>query len=164
MWTAWSGFGRTHLVRKQASVQESLGPVPAERNWPATTFPLSDSVAFFHRWPGSCCAKLARILFGSGCFGFWLNRSGLEASRCAVQESSGSILAKASELICIISGMFTGNKSTQSKLPQRLCVFPQSHGDTSTRLPSSATENNKNKCMISATKPKGNQMPADGNI
>ena len=116
-------------------------------------------------WPGSYCAKPARILFGSGCLGFWLNRSGLEASQCAVQESSSQILAKASELICIISGMFTANKPTQSKLPQHRCVFPQSHGDISTRLPSSATENNtKNKGMISVTKPKGNQMPTDGNI
>ena len=146
-------------------MQESFGLVLAERNQPATTFPLSDSVAFFHRRPGSYCAKPARILFGSGCLGFWLNRSGLEASRCAVQESSSQILAKASELICILSGMFTGNKSTQSKLPQRLCVFPQSHGDISTRLPSSATENNtQNKCMISITKPKRSQTPTDGNI
>ena len=29
-WMAWSGFGRTRLVRKQASVQESSGPVLAE--------------------------------------------------------------------------------------------------------------------------------------
>ena len=33
-------------------------------------FPLSDSVAFFHRWPESCCAKPARIWFGSG----WLRQ------------------------------------------------------------------------------------------
>ena len=27
IWMVWSGFGQTHLVWKQASVQESLGPV-----------------------------------------------------------------------------------------------------------------------------------------
>ena len=32
-----------------------------ECNRPATSSPLSDSVAFFHRWPRSYCAKPARI-------------------------------------------------------------------------------------------------------
>ena len=27
IWMVWSGFGQTHLVWKQAGVQESLGPV-----------------------------------------------------------------------------------------------------------------------------------------
>ena len=63
---AWSCFGQTHPVRKQVSEQESLGPVPAQCNWPAASFPLSDSVAFFHRRPGSYCAKPAWIWFGSG--------------------------------------------------------------------------------------------------
>ena len=53
IWMAWSGFGQTHLVRKHTSVQESLGPVCG--NWPATSFPLSNSVTFFHGWPGSQC-------------------------------------------------------------------------------------------------------------
>ena len=51
IWMAWSGFGQKHLVWKQASVQESLSLVLAERNRPATSFPLLDSVAF--RWHGS---------------------------------------------------------------------------------------------------------------
>ena len=38
----------------------------AGRNWPATSFPLSDSVAFFHRHPRSYCAKPAQIRFTSG--------------------------------------------------------------------------------------------------
>ena len=42
----------------------------AECNRPATSSPLSVSVAFFHRGPGSYCAKPARIWFGSG----WLCR------------------------------------------------------------------------------------------
>ena len=58
---AWSRFGQTHLVQKQVSVQESLGLVLAECKRPTTSFPLSDSVVFFHRWPRSYCAKPAQI-------------------------------------------------------------------------------------------------------
>ena len=65
-WMAWSGFGRTRLVRKQAGVQESSGPVLAECNRTATSFPLPDSVPFFYRRPGSYCAKPAWIRFSSG--------------------------------------------------------------------------------------------------
>ena len=61
-----SGFGQTHLVHKQAGVKEPRGPFLAERSRPATSFPLSDSVAFFHRRPGSDCAKQGRVRFGSG--------------------------------------------------------------------------------------------------
>ena len=60
IWMAWSGFGQAHLVWKPAGVQESPGPVLAQHNWPATRFPLSDLVAFFHRWPRSFCAKPAQ--------------------------------------------------------------------------------------------------------
>ena len=60
------GFGYMHLVWKQAGVQESSGLILAERNQPTTSFPSSDSVAFFHRRPGSHCAKPAWIQFGSG--------------------------------------------------------------------------------------------------
>ena len=66
IWMTWSAFGQIHLVQKQADVQESLGPVLAEYNWPATSFPLSDLAAFFDRWPRSHCAKPAQIWFGSG--------------------------------------------------------------------------------------------------
>ena len=38
----------------------------AECIQPATSFPLSDSVAFFHWWPGSCSTKPGQIWFGSG--------------------------------------------------------------------------------------------------
>ena len=57
---------KTHLVWKQAGVPESSGPVLAERNQPATSFPLSDSVALFHGQPALYWAKPARIRFGSG--------------------------------------------------------------------------------------------------
>ena len=66
IWKAWSGFGHLHLVWKQAGGQEAMGPVLAECNRPAISFPLSGSVAFFHRQPWSYCAKPAWVRFGSG--------------------------------------------------------------------------------------------------
>ena len=49
----------------------------AERNQPVTNFPLSDSVAFFHRRPGGYCAKPARIrLVLADCVRFWPKGSG----------------------------------------------------------------------------------------
>ena len=74
IWMAWTGFDQTHLVRKEVGVEESSGPVLAERNRPATSFLLSDSVALFHRRPGSDLDGLDR---------FWPNSSGPEGSRCA---------------------------------------------------------------------------------
>ena len=76
IWMARSGFGQTHLFRNQAGVL-------AERNWFATSVPFSDSVAFFHKRPGSHCATSARIRSGSGCLSvrFGSNGSGPEASR-----------------------------------------------------------------------------------
>ena len=61
IWMAWSGFGQTHLVWKQASV-----------HWPTTSFSFLDLIAFFHRRPGSYCAKPAQIWFSSG----WLSGLG----------------------------------------------------------------------------------------
>ena len=66
IWAAWPGFGQMDLIQKQASVQESSGLVLAECYGPATSFPLSDSGPFFHRWPRSHCTKLPWIWFGSG--------------------------------------------------------------------------------------------------
>ena len=66
---AESIWSRSKLVRKN-----HLAWFLAELNQPATSFPLkADPVAFFplaqwflHRRPGSYCAKLGRIRFGSG--------------------------------------------------------------------------------------------------
>ena len=55
--TALSCIGQTDLVWKQVGVQESSGPLLAERKRPATSFPLSDSVVFFHRQPFSWLHK-----------------------------------------------------------------------------------------------------------
>ena len=92
IWMAWSGFSQTHLVRKQAGVQESSSPILAERNRPATSFPLSDKVAFSH--------KTTRIILcqtSPDPIRFWLNVSGfgqtdLVRKQADVQESSGPML------------------------------------------------------------------------
>ena len=102
MWMAWSGFGRKHLVRKQAGVHDSLGLVLAECKQAATHFPLSDSSAFFHRWPRSYCVKPCRSsLIQANCVRFWPNGSSPEASRCAI------IIEPASEPSQNGSSMFT---------------------------------------------------------
>ena len=90
---AWSGFGQTHLVRKQAGVQESSGPILVERDRPATSFPLSDKVAFSH--------KTTRIILcqtSQDPIRFWLTVSGFGQTdprvrkQADVRESSGPML------------------------------------------------------------------------
>ena len=39
IWTSWSGFGQTHLVWKQAGVQESSGPVSGRTQTARYQFP-----------------------------------------------------------------------------------------------------------------------------
>ena len=48
------------------SVMVIMASEQPECNRPATSFPLSDSIAFFHWRPGSYCAKPAGTWFGSG--------------------------------------------------------------------------------------------------
>ena len=72
IWSWWPGqvlakhiWSRSKLVCKNHWAQfwqNATGMLPVS--------PLSDSVAFFHRQPGSYCAKLAQIRFGSG----WLHQ------------------------------------------------------------------------------------------
>ena len=62
---------------------------------PATSFLLSDLVAFFHRQPGPYCAKPARIrltwFWLTVCVRFWPNGSDQKASLCAriIRSASG---------------------------------------------------------------------------
>ena len=49
IWTAWSAFGLTYLIKKQVSVQESCGQILDECNQPPTSFPHSDLNVFFLR-------------------------------------------------------------------------------------------------------------------
>ena len=62
-WMAWSGFGQTHLVWKQANVQRSLSPVLAECKCHTATFKLSCLLPQMARL---YCTKPAQIQFGSG--------------------------------------------------------------------------------------------------
>ena len=104
-WMAGSGFGQMHLVRtvrKHAGMRGNHWvPVLAEHIKPATSFPLSDSVAFFHRSPrAQLWAKPTWVQFGSG----WLSGLGQIDpvwKQASLQESSGPFLATASELILI---------------------------------------------------------------
>ena len=97
IWMAWSWFGQTHLVWKQAVVQESQGRFLAGRNRPATSFPLSDPVAIIHRRPESYCAT--RIRFSSGWLVSGFGQKGPVRNQTGVQESSGPLLANASQPI-----------------------------------------------------------------
>ena len=76
---------KAHLVQKQAGVQESPGPVIAEHNRPAASFPVSDSAAFFHRQVQiiSCKTSPRSDSVVTDSVRFWPNGSGPEASRCA---------------------------------------------------------------------------------
>ena len=109
IWMAWSGFCQTHLVQKQTGVQESSDLVLADCNWPTTSFPRLDMVAFFHRRPWSCGAKPAWIWFVlADCVRFGPNRSVPEASQCAriIWPTSGFWADP--DWTQIVSGMFLG--------------------------------------------------------
>ena len=99
IWMAWSGLGQTHLAWKQAGVQESSDPNMVERNRNATSLSLSDSAAFFHRRSGSYCGKTSLDPIW-----FWLTVSSFGQKdpvrkQAGVLESSGPVLANASEPI-----------------------------------------------------------------
>ena len=104
IWMAWSGFGQTHLVWKQAGVQEPLVPNSGRT-------PLSDLVTFFHRRPESHCAKPAGSnLVLADCVRFWPNRSGPETNwrPTIIGPASGQCFPANLDQMPIGSGMFTG--------------------------------------------------------
>ena len=114
IWMAWSGFGQTHLVRKQAGVQESSGPVSG-RTQPAryqfqTRFHSSRDVPdnTVQNQPGS-------DLVLTDCVRCWPNGSSPEASRCArvIRPASGHCFPAHPERMRIGSGMFTGLSLTR---------------------------------------------------
>ena len=93
----WSGFGHTDLVRKQAGVQESSGPVSGRTQLVHYQFPTFrlDSVL----------PQTSRIILcktSPDPIWFWLTVSGLGQTdpvrkQAIVQESSGPLLANASQ-------------------------------------------------------------------
>ena len=93
IWMAWSGFGQTHLVWKQADVYKSLGPVSGRTQPACYQFPtfrlgsiLPQTVPdnTVQNQPGS-------DLFLADCVSFWPNGPGPEASQCAriIRPASG---------------------------------------------------------------------------
>ena len=97
IWMAWSGFGQTHLVQKQAGVQESSGPVsgrtqPARYQFP--TFRLGSVLPQTARI--YCCQTNPDPIL------FWLIVSGFGRTdpvrkQAGVQQSPGPLLANVSE-------------------------------------------------------------------
>ena len=93
IWMAWPGFSQTHLVWKQAGVQESSSPVsgrtqPARYQFP--TFRLgfrSSTDVPDNSVPNRPGSGLVLV----DCVRFWPNGSGPEASQCArlIQPASG---------------------------------------------------------------------------
>ena len=97
IWMAWSHFDQMHLVQKQASVQEPSGSVLAEHNWSATTFPLSGTRLHSSIDGPSYCAKSAQNLICFCLTGSGSDQTGLAQMQATVKESSGPLLANASE-------------------------------------------------------------------
>ena len=109
IWMAWSGFGQTHLVWKQAGVhlegfwQDATGPLPVshfQTRFRSSTYVLVDIV---QNQPGY-------DLVLAECVRFWPNGSGPEPSRCAkiIRPASGQCFAANPDQMQIGSGMFTG--------------------------------------------------------
>ena len=101
IWTVWSGFGQTHLARKQAGVQESSGPVsgrtqPARYHFP--TFRLGSALPQTSRTI-LCKNQSGSDLVLADCAMFWPNGSSPDRKQAGVQESSGQKLANASDPI-----------------------------------------------------------------
>ena len=99
---AWSGFGQTHLVLKQAGVQESSGPVSGRTKQARYQFPTFRL--------GSLLPQTSRIILcktSLDTIEFWLTVSGFGQTdpvrkQAGVQESSCPLLANASELACLL--------------------------------------------------------------
>ena len=69
VWSGWPGQGLAKRIwsRSRSVYRNHQDRFLAECNQPTTSFPLSDSVAVFHRRLRSYCAKSVQIRFG-----FWL--------------------------------------------------------------------------------------------
>ena len=112
IWMALARFGQTHLVWKQAVVQESSGPVSGRTQLVRYQFPTFRL--------GSVLPQTSRIILcktSPDPVSFWLTVSCFDQTdpvrkQAGVQESSVPLPANASQLIRRIgSGMFTEEKS-----------------------------------------------------
>ena len=107
---AWSGFGQTNLVWKQAGVQESSGPVsgrmqPARYQVPTFTLgsvlPQTARIILMQNQPGS-------DLILADCIRFGPNGSGPEVNASIIRPASGQCFQADPDRMRIGSGMFTG--------------------------------------------------------
>ena len=98
IWMACSGFGQANRVWKQARSDLVLAVSVTVRSWPNLSCPEASRCASI-TGPGSYCAKLAQIWLGSGRFSDCpvLAEPVLSGSKAGAQDSSGSLLANASE-------------------------------------------------------------------
>ena len=127
IWMAWSGFGQTHLVWKQAVAgagnigpgfwQDATGPLPVSHF--QTRFRSSTDVpdnTVEQNQPGS-------DLVLAGCVRFWPNGSDLEASRCTrvFRPAAGQCFPVDPDRMRIGSGMFTGSVFVSNISNSSLC-------------------------------------------
>ena len=79
----WSGFGQTHLVWKEAGVQESLGPVSGrDATGPLPVFHFQTGFRSSTDVPDNIVQNQPESdLVLADCVRFWPNGSGPEASR-----------------------------------------------------------------------------------
>ena len=102
VWMVWSGFDQTHVVWKQAGVQESSGPVPGSgRMQPARYQETYLQTRFWHSTdiPDNICAKPPQSCFSSGWLCQGLARQIHFRNKPNEQESYGPLLASASQPI-----------------------------------------------------------------
>ena len=101
IWMACQGLAKCIWSGSKSMCRNHLAWFLAGCYRPATSFPFSDSVPFFHRWPGSYCAKTSQDMIW-----FWLTVSGFGQrdpvrKQASVQQSSDPLLANASQPIWI---------------------------------------------------------------
>ena len=102
IWMAWSGFGQMHVVWKQVSVQESLGLALAECYRPSTSFPTLRLSCVIPQMAQIITCKTSLDPIWSRLTMPSLGQMDPAWKSATVQESSGSLLANASEPTCLL--------------------------------------------------------------
>ena len=109
IWMAWSGFGQTHLVWKQAGVQESSGLVSGRTqpiHYQFSTFRFSSFHSSTDVPDNTVQSHPGSDLVLADCIGFGPNESGPEAK--IIRPASGQCFPAYPDRMRIRSGMFTG--------------------------------------------------------